>query len=114
MRRQHGQAVAGPLLNNHTRERGIAVAWWVYILRCKDGTLYGGSTDDLQRRLALHNAGKGAKYTRGRGPVEFVYYEECPDRSAAVKRESAIKKLKRPAKLRLIAGFEAQTREEKL
>lgn len=77
--------------------------WYVYILRCADGTLYTGSTDDLVRRVAMHNAGKGAKYTRGRGPVELVYSEEAESYSAALKREYAIKQLTRQEKLKLIA-----------
>jgi len=52
------------------------MAWYVYILRCGDGTLYTGITDDVDRRLAAHRAGRGAKYTRGRGPLELVYLEE--------------------------------------
>ena len=55
--------------------------WYVYILRCGDGTLYTGITDDIPRRLAAHRAGKGAKYTRGRGPLELVYQEQAPDKS---------------------------------
>ena len=77
--------------------------WWVYILRCGDGTLYAGSTDDVERRLEAHRAGKGAKYTRGRGPLELVYSEGCPDRSAALRRECAVKRLTRQEKLRMIA-----------
>ena len=77
--------------------------WWVYILRCGDGTLYTGSTDDVERRLEAHRAGKGAKYTRGRGPLELVYSEGCPDRSAALRRECAVKRLTRQEKLRMIA-----------
>lgn len=77
--------------------------WWVYILRCGDGTLYTGSTDGVARRLEAHRAGKGAKYTRGRGPLELVYSEGCPDRSAALRRECAVKRLTRQEKLRLIA-----------
>lgn len=76
--------------------------WYVYILRCADGTLYTGSTDDVQRRAEVHNSGKGAKYTRGRTPVEVVYSEQCESYSAALKREYAIKQLTRPEKLKLI------------
>ena len=65
----------------------------VYILRCKDGTLYTGWTNDFNKRLEAHNSGKGAKYTRGRGPVTPVYLELLPDKSSATKREAAIKKL---------------------
>ena len=82
------------------------MTWWVYILRCADGTLYTGSTNDLDRRLAAHNAGRGAKYTRARRPVALVYREEAADKSAALQREAALKKLARAAKLRLIAGAE--------
>ena len=78
--------------------------WYVYILRCGDGTLYTGITDDIPRRLAAHRAGKGAKYTRGRGPLELVYQEALPDRSSALRREAAIKKLTRAQKERLISG----------
>lgn len=76
--------------------------WYVYILLCGDGTLYCGSTDDVARRLAAHRSGKGAKYTRGRGPLELVYSEETENHSAALKRECAIKRLPREEKLRLI------------
>ena len=76
--------------------------WSVYILRCSDGTLYTGIAPDVQKRLMLHNAGKGAKYTRGRGPVELVYQEQLEDRAAASKREYAIKQLSRADKLHLI------------
>lgn len=76
--------------------------WYVYILRCNDGTLYTGSTDDVQRRLAVHNSGKGAKYTRSRTPVALVYSEVCESYSAALKREYAIKQLTRQQKLELI------------
>lgn len=76
--------------------------WYVYILRCADGTLYTGSTDDVARRFAVHNSGKGAKYTRGRTPVEVVYTEEYESCSAALKREYAIKQLTRQQKLKMI------------
>ena len=76
--------------------------WCVYILRCGDGSLYTGATDDFPRRLAAHRSGKGAKYTRGRGPLEPVYRENCEDMSAAFKREYAIKQLPREKKLALI------------
>lgn len=76
--------------------------WFVYILRCADGTLYTGSTDDVARRLDVHNSGKGAKYTRSRRPVQVVYSEECESYSAALKREYAIKQLTRQQKMELI------------
>ena len=76
--------------------------WYVYILRCGDSTLYTGITDDVPRRLAAHRAGKGAKYTRGRGPLELVYAEQVPDKSAALRREIEIKRLRRAEKEKLI------------
>ena len=76
--------------------------WYVYLLRCGDGTLYTGCTDDVARRLAAHQAGRGAKYTRSRLPVTLVYREVCPDRSAALRREWAIKQLPRSRKLALV------------
>lgn len=81
--------------------------WYVYLLRCGDGTLYCGMTDDVARRLEIHRAGKGAKYTRGRGPLELVYSEECESYSAALRREYAIKQLPRTEKLRL-AGLKQE------
>ena len=80
----------------------MADSWKVYILRCGDGSLYTGITTDIQSRLEAHSSGKGAKYTRGRGPLELVYAEECPDKSTALKREMAIKHLSRAEKLELI------------
>jgi predicted GIY-YIG superfamily endonuclease len=76
--------------------------WQVYILKCKDGSLYTGIAINLTERIATHNQGTGAKYTRGRLPVELVYSETAADRSTASKREAAIKKLSRTAKLVLI------------
>ena len=76
--------------------------YYVYLLRCADGTLYTGFTNDLARRLAAHNAGRGAKYTRGRGPVELVYWESFSNKSSALRREYAIKQLPRRQKLTLI------------
>ena len=84
----------------------VGVPWYVYILRCGDGTLYTGATDDVERRLAAHRAGKGAKYTRGRGPLELVYTEEQPDKGAALRREAQIKGMTRGEKLALIARWE--------
>ena len=80
--------------------------YFVYLLRCGDGTLYTGCTNDLRRRLAVHNAGKGAKYTRSRLPVSLVYRESLPDKSSAQRRESAIKRLSRAQKLSLIQSME--------
>lgn len=77
--------------------------WVVYILECGDGTLYTGITDDMERRLRLHAQGKGAKYTRGRGPLTLRYREQCPDHSTALKREAQVKRLARKEKLALCA-----------
>lgn len=77
--------------------------WKVYILRCGDGSLYTGIATDVQARLKVHQSGKGAKYTRGRGPLELVYCEECVDKSAALKRELAIKALPKEEKEKLCA-----------
>ena len=76
--------------------------WTVYILLCGDGTYYTGITNDLPRRLQAHRSGRGAKYTRGRGPLTLVYTEEQPDRAAASRREAAIKALTRGEKEGLI------------
>ena len=76
----------------------------VYILRCGDGSLYTGITNDLPRRLAAHSSARGAKYTRSRLPVALVWQEAQPDKSAALRRERQIKALSRAEKLRLIAG----------
>jgi putative endonuclease len=75
---------------------------YVYILRCADGTLYTGWTTDLTHRLRAHNAGKGAKYTKGRGPVCLVHHEVFDDKGSALKREAEIKKLTRSRKMELI------------
>ena len=85
------------------------MVWFVYMLRCSDGSLYTGYTDDVQRRLSVHNSGKGAKYTRSRLPVEVVYREEVPDKSAAMRREAAIKKLTRKQKMLLMETAEQET-----
>jgi putative endonuclease len=77
------------------------INWICYLLLCADSTLYCGITNDLEKRLAAHNAGAGAKYTRGRTPVRLAYSEPCADKSAALRREREIKGLSRAAKLAL-------------
>ena len=77
--------------------------YFAYIMRCADGTLYTGYTDDRARLEAMHNSGRGAKYTRSRLPVKMVYHESFATRSEAMKRECAIKRLSREQKLKLIA-----------
>ena len=76
--------------------------YFVYILKCRDGTLYTGFTNDIDKRLKTHNSGKGAKYTKCRLPVELLHYEEFATKSEALKREYAIKQLSRKEKLALI------------
>jgi uracil-DNA glycosylase family 4 len=76
-------------------------SWWVYVAKCGDGTLYTGITNDLEKRRAKHESGKGAKYTRGRGSIELIYTEKAPSKGAALRREHAIKQLDRAQKLRL-------------
>lgn len=76
--------------------------WYLYILRCKDNKLYTGITVDVEKRFSAHCAGKGAKYTRGRGPLELIYQECCGSHSDALKRELEIKKLSRQQKDELI------------
>lgn len=77
---------------------------YTYILRCSDGTLYTGWTNDLEKRLLTHNSGKGGKYTRARLPVELVYCEEHSSKEEAMRREWQIKQLTREEKLSLISG----------
>lgn len=74
----------------------------VYVVECADGTYYTGYTTDVERRVAEHNAGKGAKYTRGRTPVELVYAEAHDSKSAAMSREYELKQLSRAEKERLV------------
>ena len=78
--------------------------WWVYVVRCADGTLYTGVTTAVTRRLRQHNAGTASKYTRSRRPVRLAYREAAPGRGPALRREAAIKKLARKAKEALISG----------
>ena len=80
--------------------------WYVYIVRCADDTLYTGMTNHPEQRLKMHNDGRGAKYTRGRGPVSLVYCEQCESRSAALRREACIKGMSRREKLLLIHSKE--------
>ena len=78
--------------------------YYVYMVRCADGTLYTGSTTDPQRRVRTHNAGRGARYTRARRPVELVWLEEAESWSTALRREAEIKRLPRSTKLALAEG----------
>ena len=79
-----------------------------YILKCNDNSLYTGWTNDITHRLKMHNEGKGAKYTRGRGPVELVYLEEFETKQEAMSREAKIKRLRRKEKLLLIETYQQE------
>jgi putative endonuclease len=83
-----------------------ADGWYVYILRCADATLYTGITNRIGARIAAHNAGRGARYTRGRRPVTLIYFEMQTGRSEALRREAQIKRLPAAAKRRLVAEYE--------
>lgn len=83
--------------------------WKLYILRCGDGSLYTGITLDVQQRFHQHCAGTGAKYTRGRGPLELVYEEDCIDHSQALRRELQIKALSKGGKLKLIENNQTRS-----
>jgi len=83
------------------RYNSRVATWYVYLLRCGDGTLYAGATTDVDARLAAHRTGKGARYTRGRGPLALVHCEEQPDRGAALRREHQLKRLPRAKKVDL-------------
>jgi len=81
------------------------MAAYVYMVECADGTYYTGWTKDLENRIAAHNAGTGARYTRSRGPVRLIYMEEFENKQAAQQREWAIKKLTRAQKEQLVSFF---------
>jgi putative endonuclease len=83
---------------------------FVYIVRCGDGSLYTGYARDVKARVRAHNSGRGAKYTAGRRPVRLVYSEACETRSAALKREYALKQLSRKKKLELLFGLSSRQR----
>lgn len=83
------------------------------MLKCSDGTLYTGWTNDLEKRVKAHNSGKGAKYTKARRPVELAYYEEFETKEQAMKREYAIKQLGRKEKQKLIAGKKVKLSDER-
>ena len=83
----------------------METTWYLYLLRCKDSTLYTGITTDVEKRFEAHQSGKGAKYTRGRGPLELVYRETCGTHSDALKRECAVKALSRLQKQDLIDTY---------
>lgn len=84
------------------KDEAAKMIYYVYILRCGDGSFYTGWTNDLKKRLTAHQEGRGAKYTRGRGPLQLVYTEEFDNKSEAIKREYHIKKMSRKEKETLI------------
>ncbi len=86
-----------------TRRRATRrTRWWVYLLRCRDGSLYAGATNDLERRVAAHAEGKGGRYTRSRLPVALAWSARAADRSSALRREAALKRLTRAEKVGLV------------
>ncbi|SDO84327.1 GIY-YIG nuclease family protein [Desulforhopalus singaporensis] len=90
----------------------VSRVWYIYILRCRDNSLYTGITTDPARRLAEHNSGtRGARYTRSRRPANLVYIEQTSSRSNASRREAAIKKMTAPAKQKLIESFSTSCHE---
>jgi predicted GIY-YIG superfamily endonuclease len=88
--------------SRNARGDSVNGAWSVYLLRCGDGTLYCGIALDVAARLEAHRSGKGAKYTKGRGPLALIYNERCKDKSTALRREREIKRMDRTAKLALV------------
>ena len=80
--------------------------WYLYILRCRDDTFYTGITTDVEKRLEAHSSGRGAKYTRGRGPLKLIYRETCGTHSDALRRELEIKALSRRKKEKLVESAE--------
>lgn len=85
---------------------------YTYLLKCADGSLYCGWTNQLDKRVEVHNMGKGAKYTRGRLPVELVYYEEFETKESAMKREAAIKRMTRQEKKNLLLPYDFHRKTE--
>lgn len=118
MRRRSSRASPGVGKSARTgasREAGGAArgsappaSWFVYLLRCRDGSLYAGATVALLRRVTQHQSGRGARYTRSRLPVKLVWWEPARDRSAALRREAALKRLTRAEKLDLVRSGAAR------
>lgn len=86
--------------------------YWVYILKCADGSLYTGWTTDVEKRLKAHNAGVGARYTRGRRPVRVVWVKRCSSRSKSLQLEWVIKRLSRQQKQELVLAYAMQIKKE--
>jgi len=104
MDQRYRRMLRGMKVREESRPAYAAGSWHLYILRCRDGSLYTGITTDIERRVREHQEGKAARYTRAHRPVELVYSEECGGRSTALSRECVVKSLGRPAKEALIQG----------
>ena len=104
MHHTYKRMLAGLEKKASRRKKNGAGKWSLYILQCSDGSFYTGITNDLERRLKMHQAGKASRYTRTRGPVEMLYSETCGDRSSALIRECEVKEWPRGKKEKLIAG----------
>lgn len=100
-RRTVARQVSPPPLSRNSRKK----PWWVYLVRCADGTLYCGATNDVARRIAAHNAGAGARYTRGRGPVRLLAQMKFSTKSEAMRAEARIKRLPRQEKIACLSGW---------
>lgn len=98
-----GSSLQGAVSSTADAHTGTKTRWLVYLLRCSNGSLYCGITNDLLKRLKAHAAGRASRYTRSRLPVALVYTEPQPSKSSALKREAVIKKLPRPQKLKPLA-----------
>jgi putative endonuclease len=95
------------MLEREEASPGKAESWFLYILQCRDESLYTGITKDLDRRLKMHETGKASRYTRTRRPVTMLYHEKCGSRSHALVRECQVKAFPKQKKIRLIAGSSA-------
>jgi len=100
----HSSAASPLLSKNSPRRKKSPDEWFLYILKCSDGTFYTGITNNLIRRLKMHQAGKASRYTRTRGPVEMIYSEICGDRSSALIRECEVKEWPRSKKQKFLAN----------
>lgn len=109
--RRRASASTAPAVSDPAAEAPPKLPSFVYLVRCRDGSLYCGWTVDPVKRAAAHSAGTGAAYTRSRRPVTLVWCEECADKSAALRREYAIKRLTRRQKLALVAAQQVQRAE---
>lgn len=85
---------------------------WAYLLRCADGSLYAGWTNDLEKRVKAHNEGTGAKYTRGRGPVVLAWAQDYPDKSTAMKQEAKLKRMNKAEKEELTIAYIKQNKPD--